>query len=75
MTIGLSLGHLAQVVHADKQRMHVEQRFTRQVEMAQKLTTRAVNRFFPWQRAPIMTASCLVIRLVLWPIRLSIHWT
>lgn len=42
MSTGFSLGNLAHIVHADKMHLYAEERFTRQVALAQGFTNATV---------------------------------
>lgn len=75
MVTGLSLENLAKVIHADKQRMYAEERFVRQVEIAQRQTLgESVSRFSWRERIKWIATHHLVVRLAAHPLRLTIRW-
>ena len=75
MVTGLSLETLAKVIHADKQQMYTEERFVRQVELAQRQTSGETASRRSWsERIKWIATHHLVVRLVLHPLRLSVRW-
>lgn len=75
MVTGLGLETLAKVIHADKQQMYAEERFVRQVELAQRQTSGAAASHRSWsERIKWIASHHLVVRLALHPLRLSVRW-
>ncbi len=74
MSTGLSLENLAQIIHTDKQRMYAEERFARQVELAQSATPPRASRFLGWAHFRPIAARRLIVTLAVYPFRLTLQW-
>lgn len=72
--MGLSLEHLAQVLHADRQRAFTQERFVRQVELAQSHTHQTASGVAWWQEISGITSRQLIVRLAVRPLRLTVQW-
>ncbi|MFN8491625.1 MAG: hypothetical protein U0350_28765 [Caldilineaceae bacterium] len=73
MTTGLSLEHLAQVLHADRQHAFTQERLVRQVELAQAQTHQAAHDAAWWDKIKRLTARQFVVTLVVHPLRLTVQ--
>lgn len=71
---GLSLEKLAQVVYADKQHTFAQERFVRQVELAQAQLDQAAGKPNWWTTIRGMTARQLVITVAVRPFQLMVQW-
>ena len=74
MVIGLSLENLAQVMHTDKMRAFTQERFVRQIELAQGHAYVVDKEMTWWAKIRGMTARPIVITLAVRPLRLTVQW-
>lgn len=74
MVTGLSLENLAQIIHTDKQRMYAEERFVRQVELAQRQSVEEAACCPFWRECiEWMAAHHPVVRSAVRPLRLFVQ--
>ncbi|MCE7986636.1 MAG: hypothetical protein DYG89_36140 [Caldilinea sp. CFX5] len=72
MLTGLSLENLSQVLHTDKQHTFTQERFVRQVELAQGHCYKEAGAW--WSKIRRMTVRPIVITLAVRPLRLTVQW-
>jgi len=74
MLTGLSLENLAQVMHTNKERTFAQERFVRQIELAQGQAYVVDSGMTWWAKIRRMTARPIVITLAVRPLRLTVQW-